>query len=153
MSVDIERIEALFDRAIGFRPEERAAFLAGACGQDTVLLARVRALLEAHEAGDGILVEEPRREATRGLGAAKPGDRIGHYKLLERRWSSTDAERVTRVPLYHSSLDQPGHLDAVGVLHGYQRCYAVRGCGCEQLLPPFLPGNDAVADRTQDQTG
>jgi hypothetical protein len=41
--VNIEQIEALFDRAIEFRPEERGAFLAGACGQDTALLLRVQA--------------------------------------------------------------------------------------------------------------
>jgi eukaryotic-like serine/threonine-protein kinase len=84
MSDHFERIEALFDRAIEFRPEERAAFLAGACGSDTALLARVHSLLQAHEFDKGILPEEPRDEPVAGLLAEKPGDRIGHYKLLER---------------------------------------------------------------------
>src|SRR5258708_7309257 len=84
MASNIERIEALFDRAIEFRPEERAAFLAGACGQDAELLVRVQALLRAHEASDGILPETPRCQALGNLIAEKPGDRIGHYKLLEQ---------------------------------------------------------------------
>lgn len=84
MSTNIERLEALFNRAIEFRTDERAAFLAGACGQDTALLQRVRALLQAHEAGEGILPDQPRTEAAVGLIAEGPGDRIGHYKLLQQ---------------------------------------------------------------------
>jgi serine/threonine protein kinase/WD40 repeat protein len=84
MSTNIERLEALFNRAIEFRADERAAFLAGACGQDAVLLERVRALLQAHEAGEGILPEQPRTEVAGGLMAERPGDRIGHYKLLQQ---------------------------------------------------------------------
>jgi serine/threonine protein kinase/WD40 repeat protein len=84
MSANFERIEALFNQAIEFRPDERAAFLAGACGQDYVLLAHIRALLQAHEADDDILPEQPRTEPAGGLIAEKPGDRIGHYKLLEQ---------------------------------------------------------------------
>jgi serine/threonine protein kinase/WD40 repeat protein len=84
MSTNIERLEALFNRAIEFRADERAAFLAGACGHDTALLQRVRSLLQAHEAGEGILPEQPRSEAAPGLVAERPGDRIGHYKLLQQ---------------------------------------------------------------------
>ncbi|HEV2394356.1 MAG TPA: protein kinase [Verrucomicrobiae bacterium] len=84
MSTNIERLEALFSRAIEFRPEERAAFLAGACGQDAALLARVGALLQAHEASEGILLEQPRKEPGGTLGGEKPGDRIGRYKLLQQ---------------------------------------------------------------------
>jgi serine/threonine protein kinase/WD40 repeat protein len=83
MSHDIERIEALFSRAIEFRPEERIAFLVGACGDDLTLLSRVGALLQAHEASEGVLLEEPRTDAVIPI-AEKPGDRIGHYKLLQR---------------------------------------------------------------------
>jgi serine/threonine protein kinase len=84
MSTNIERIEELFSRAIEFGPEERAAFLAGACGQDGALLARIRALVQAHEAGEGLLPEQPRHEPGLRPFAEKPGDRIGHYKLLEQ---------------------------------------------------------------------
>jgi serine/threonine protein kinase/WD40 repeat protein len=84
MSANIEQVEALFNRAIEFDPDERAAFLAGACGQDAALLAKVRALLEAHEADVGILPEQPRAEPSVGVVAERPGERIGHYKLLEK---------------------------------------------------------------------
>ncbi len=84
MSANLERIEALFSQALEFRPEERGAFLAGACGQDSALIARVHVLLDAHEATDGFLPEEPRKEPVAGLIAEKAGDRIGRYKLRER---------------------------------------------------------------------
>jgi eukaryotic-like serine/threonine-protein kinase len=84
MSTSIERLEALFNQAIEFRPDERAAFLAGACGKDSALLAKVQALLRAHEAGDAILPERPRGAGSGGGAAEKPGDRIGRYKLLEQ---------------------------------------------------------------------
>src|SRR5690242_16674546 len=84
MSTNIEQVEALFNRALEFRPDERAAFLAGACGHDTVLVARVQALLQAHDADTGILPDQPKNQAVPGACAEKPGDRIGHYKLLEQ---------------------------------------------------------------------
>jgi serine/threonine protein kinase/tetratricopeptide (TPR) repeat protein len=84
MSANLERIEALFTQALEFRPEERGAFLAGACGQDSALIARVHLLLDAHGAAEGFLPEEPRKEPVAGLIAEKAGDRIGRYKLRER---------------------------------------------------------------------
>ncbi|HUL51634.1 MAG TPA: hypothetical protein VLU94_03520, partial [Candidatus Nitrosotalea sp.] len=64
MSTNIEKIEDLFNRALDHPTGERAAFLAEACGRDPDLLVRVRALLQAHDAGDGILPDEPRSAAT-----------------------------------------------------------------------------------------
>ncbi len=84
MSANLERIEAVFHQALEVGLEERAAFLAGACGGDAALLAKVQALLQAHETAEGFLPEEPQGEAPVGLVAEKPGDRIGHYKLLEQ---------------------------------------------------------------------
>lgn len=84
MRPSLEQIEALFNRALEFRPEQRAAFLAGACGQDSALLARVRTLIEVHQASEGIFTEEPKVEATGDFIAEKIGDRIGPYKLLEQ---------------------------------------------------------------------
>src|SRR5579862_118193 len=84
MSTNIEQIEDLFIRAIEFRPDERAAFLAGACGQDSVLIARVQALLQAHDADAGILADRPKSEAGVGPPLDRPGDRIGQYKLLQQ---------------------------------------------------------------------
>ena len=84
MSTNIEQLEALFNRAIEFRADERMAFLAGACGHDTILISRVQALLQAHDADAGILPQQPGSEAPAGVVAEKPGDRIGHYKLLQQ---------------------------------------------------------------------
>ncbi|MGO8925396.1 MAG: protein kinase domain-containing protein [Limisphaerales bacterium] len=84
MSANLERIEALFTQAQEFRPEERGAFLTGACGQDSALIARVQVLLDAHEAAEGFLPKEPRKEPVAGLIVEKAGDRIGRYKLRER---------------------------------------------------------------------
>jgi serine/threonine protein kinase/WD40 repeat protein len=83
MTENFERIESLFNQAIAMRPDEQAAFLALACGSDTRLLARIQALLRAHASEEGALPEEPRSVPGAGDVAAKVGDRIGHYKLLE----------------------------------------------------------------------
>jgi WD40 repeat protein/serine/threonine protein kinase len=75
-------------------PQERAAYLDRACGDDRALRAAVEALLENHKE-DAFLetpvVEAPRAEAGRGPGGTaivdvlteKAGDRIGRYKLLQ----------------------------------------------------------------------
>ena len=61
MSANLERIEAMFHQALEFGPDERAAFLAGACGGDAAMLAKVQALLQAHETAEGFLPEQPRQ--------------------------------------------------------------------------------------------
>ena len=83
MSENIQRVETLFNQALEFRPDERAAFLAGACGQDTTLLTRLQTLLSAHEV-EGILADQPQNEAGTPRIAERPGDCIGHYKLLQQ---------------------------------------------------------------------
>ena len=70
---------------------ERACFLDEACGADTALRERVEKLLRAHHEAGGFL-SQPSKAApsapTPGLHALplteQPGDRIGHYKLLEQ---------------------------------------------------------------------
>ena len=84
MSANLERIEAVFHQALGFGPEARAAFLAGACGGDAALLAKVQALLQAHETAAGFLPEQPKAGATVSIVTEQPGDKIGHYKLLQK---------------------------------------------------------------------
>ena len=82
----LARAEAIFHSALNRPPEERAACVAEACGDDASLLADVRALLAAHE-GAGAFMEEthpmtPEIEAE--LARLKPeeeGERIGRYKL------------------------------------------------------------------------
>ena len=82
--------EAIFEAALQEPPEQRAAYLKGACGEDAQLRQRVEALLRAHEKTGGFLDQPPP-----GLGPAKtirlevppaekPGDRIGRYKLLQQ---------------------------------------------------------------------
>ena len=58
MNQDPHKAEELFDRALQFRPEERAAFLAGACGNDVNLRKRVEDLLIADESRKGFLPVE-----------------------------------------------------------------------------------------------
>ncbi len=67
-------------------PHDRRAFVQGACGSDTALLARVEALLRAHEKGNSFLESPPVVAAptidqpiTEG-----PGTVIGPYKLQQQ---------------------------------------------------------------------
>ena len=98
MNPNPERAADLFDRALDFEPTERAAFLAGACGNDVNLRHRVEDLLLAHDAKSGFL---PREEALpvgadlaesqdpRTITMGSPidesaGTLIDRYKLLEK---------------------------------------------------------------------
>jgi hypothetical protein len=71
-------------------PVERACFLDEACRANTALRERVENLLRAHHEAGGFF-SQPSKAAspapTPGLHALplteQPGDRIGHYKLLE----------------------------------------------------------------------
>lgn len=81
MHIDPHRAQQLFEEALEHPPAERAAFLDGACGSDTELRARVRALLDALAAADDFLAELP--PAT-NANSESPGAMIGRYKLLER---------------------------------------------------------------------
>ena len=83
------RAEATFNSALERPPAEREAFVAQACGDDTVLVAEVRGMLAANEgAGDFPKAEAPHSpEVERELARLKPeesGDRIGPYKLLQQ---------------------------------------------------------------------
>jgi serine/threonine protein kinase len=85
MSANADKVEALFEQALKFKPEERAAFLAGACGPDAELRGRVEELLRADaEAGD-FLPTDPGRQKTIVIPITEqPGDRIGRYKILQQ---------------------------------------------------------------------
>src|SRR5277367_5163559 len=86
--------EIFFEALDKNTPQERAAFLDGACGKDPVLRARVEALLADHFQDDAFMNqpaaarEEPVK--TIKLGAVvNPNDEvvgqtIGRYKLLEK---------------------------------------------------------------------
>src|SRR6266511_4408574 len=79
---------AVFTQALGLPSEERDRYLDAACKGDLEFRRRVEALLLAYEhAGDFLkrpAEERPARAAQAFPAGEKPGDRIGHYKLLQQ---------------------------------------------------------------------
>src|SRR6266446_669184 len=77
---DVEVFSAVIELAVA----ERAAYLDKACLGDSELRKRVEALLREHEELGDFLEKPPSKGVTPGAGTlgAKPGDRIGRYKLL-----------------------------------------------------------------------
>jgi tetratricopeptide (TPR) repeat protein/serine/threonine protein kinase len=68
--------------------DERAGYLAAACGQDAELRERIEALLRAHEQAGGFLwdksaVDDPRATVDDPI-SERPGTVIGPYKLMEQ---------------------------------------------------------------------
>ena len=90
MSTDWERIkQVLAEAAARNSPAERAAYLDGACRGDEGLRAEVEKLLLAHDQAGAFLEDPvaPPQHSTIVLPAPlteKPGDHIGHYKLLQQ---------------------------------------------------------------------
>src|SRR5271168_3516940 len=83
-----DRDVAVFTEVLQLPVSERVVFLERACCGDDELRQRVQALLEAHDQGGDFLVPPTGKILPEArLGAAsveKPGDRIGHYKLLQQ---------------------------------------------------------------------
>ncbi len=78
-----DREKEIFEHALDLvSAEERRRYLESACGNDTVLLARVEALLRADAMGEEFLPEQPKDAGP--IISEKPGDKIGRYKLLEQ---------------------------------------------------------------------
>src|SRR5437016_595986 len=79
---------AVFTEALRLPPEDRDRYLDEACKGDNELRRRVEALLQAYEqAGDFLgkpAADRPARAAQAFQAGEKPGDRIGHYKLLQQ---------------------------------------------------------------------
>src|SRR5258708_33444822 len=79
---------AVFTEALRLPREERARYLDEACKADGEFRVRVEALLQAYEqAGDFLrrpAAERPPKAAQVLAAGEKPGDRIGHYKLLQQ---------------------------------------------------------------------
>jgi serine/threonine protein kinase len=81
-----QRIKELFHSALERTAEERPAFLAEACGDDTALLAKVEALVAA-DGQPGSFMDAPAyavaaETLTQSSTAALVGQRIGHYQVL-----------------------------------------------------------------------
>ncbi len=97
MNSPANREREIFNSALD-RPTkaERIAYLDGACGEDLELRARVEMLLRSHDQAGGFLPEDdpkPRAGAPATTFLSTPctvsltekvGDRIGHYKLLQK---------------------------------------------------------------------
>src|SRR6266571_883953 len=79
---------AVFTEALRLPREERDRYLSEACKGDAEFRRRVEALLQAYEqAGDFLgrpAADRPARTAQAFPAGEKPGDRIGHYKLLQQ---------------------------------------------------------------------
>jgi serine/threonine protein kinase len=78
------RLEMLFHDALEMHPDERASFLAEACGDDTELLKEVMALISAFEQEAGFL-ETPILQSSNSAGqiVCEPGELLGHYRIEE----------------------------------------------------------------------
>ena len=76
------REREIFEAALDIASAEgRLGYLKGACGGDAALLARVQALLRAHETAGGFLPEQPKLGATIRLVTEKAGDKI--YRIVK----------------------------------------------------------------------
>src|SRR5882672_4759026 len=78
----------VFTEALQLPPSQRARYLDRACGADSELRQKVEALLEGHDHVGDFLEHSPQTTSLpsrSGVTAGeKPGDRIGHYKLLQQ---------------------------------------------------------------------
>src|SRR6266446_4775876 len=90
MNSPLKRAEEIVDEALDLAPEERAAHIEKACGQDAELRQLVEGLLRAHkqltplsQETSTTVASQPTVQVSFPL-TEKPGDRIGRYKLLQR---------------------------------------------------------------------
>src|SRR5919108_4885350 len=79
-----QQVKQLFHSALQRGPQERAIFLAGACGGDEALQREVETLLKSHERAESF-IEKPAADVAAELlgGRAKlrVGQNIAHYKI------------------------------------------------------------------------
>jgi WD40 repeat protein/tRNA A-37 threonylcarbamoyl transferase component Bud32 len=82
---ETKKIEDFFDEALKFNPDQRAAFVAGACAGDKDLQQQLEALLQSDAEASGFLPEQPLdSQTTSSPIIEKAGDQIGRYKLLQK---------------------------------------------------------------------
>ncbi|MGD8698784.1 MAG: serine/threonine-protein kinase [Gemmatimonadales bacterium] len=77
-----QRIESLFEAALGRPTGERARFLAGACDGDPEMKVEVEGLLAAHERAGGILESDAAVLTASVVFESVPGERIGPYRMV-----------------------------------------------------------------------
>jgi serine/threonine protein kinase/tetratricopeptide (TPR) repeat protein len=88
MSEPSHREEEIFEAASKLPAGEREAYLLEACAGDTALRQRIEGLLKAQDEAGGFM-QEPAVPARKTIVLTlppdeKPGDKIGHYKLLQQ---------------------------------------------------------------------
>jgi eukaryotic-like serine/threonine-protein kinase len=81
-----QRVKQIFDSALEYAPEQRSAFLSGACGGDDDLRSEVESLISSHEK-TGTFIDAPAYEAAAHLIADetaefKPGQVVGSYEIV-----------------------------------------------------------------------
>ena len=81
-----QREKGIFERALDLESsEERLGYVQAACADDAALLARVQALLQAHDESSRFLPDNPPGAATVLVSTREQaGTVIGRYKLLEK---------------------------------------------------------------------
>ena len=88
MSDSPNRDVEIFTEALQLPRDQRAAYLERACGGDDELRRKVEALLKGHDQVGDFLEYSPRTTSLNARSGVfpgeKPGDRIGHYKLLQQ---------------------------------------------------------------------
>src|SRR2546423_753261 len=86
MAAELSGVERIFNEAVEITaPQERAAFLNRACGDDADLRQRVQALLAAHEGTQDVLrLPYSDRTLEAPVLSEGAGTTIGRYKLLEQ---------------------------------------------------------------------
>ena len=82
----LQQVSPIFRRAVELSPEQRVAFLDGACAGDAALRLDVERLISAHEQAGGF-IESPANERADGLLTGEPADSlvgqlVEHYKVV-----------------------------------------------------------------------
>src|SRR3989442_14046791 len=81
-----QKVKEIFNSAVQYEPEERAAFLLQACGEDEALRKEVESLIASHDK-DGSFIDSPAYEAAAELmvndqAELKAGQVIGSVEII-----------------------------------------------------------------------
>src|SRR6266702_7534344 len=81
-----EQVGRIYHAALELRTEERASFLADACGDDSAMRREVESLLAAEDGAGSFLAAGAMKDAAKMLAEDKSlslvGKQIGHYQVL-----------------------------------------------------------------------